>query len=131
MGREEKMPLTRHVPAVGCCLCYIFAVSWIAFVFKVPHFEDPYWNGLCAHLESTVVIWLFSVYFSNSSLYDPAWCILPIALQIGWMMTSPIEPSTRALYSFALTCLWYLRYHCWFPWSGWTKVRLKSSIFIS
>ena len=97
MGREEKMASTQFVPASVCRATYGVAVGWVAFIFLVPHHEDPYFNGMIAHLEATVVICMFSFSHGNTSLYDPAWCVLPIAVAAGWMCTAPTYPSLRSL----------------------------------
>jgi steroid 5-alpha reductase family enzyme len=77
------------------------------------------------------VIWCFSFYFGNSSLYDPAWVFLPIGIALGWMgcFTSISEddqltdnpPSERGVFAMALLILWCLRYNISWPWNGWTK----------
>jgi len=86
---------------------------------------------MMAHCEATVVIFCFSFVFGNTSLYDPAWCVLPIVLSVGWMLQqhylddenneSGIGASARAVYTLFLLVIWYARYHNQFPWDGWTK----------
>ena len=90
MGREEKMEgTTKYVSPAICWLTYICAFATIAYLFKYPIYEnDAYWNGLAAHIISTLVIYVFSYTFGNSSLYDPAWAFLPCGLALGWVLTS-------------------------------------------
>mgnify|MGYP003315635790 CR=1 FL=1 len=55
-------------------------------------------------LGATLVIYGFSYASSNTSLYDPAWCLLPLATVVGWMATSPglaACASPRAWYALA------------------------------
>lgn len=66
------------------------------------------------------MIYAFSFAFSNTSIYDPAWCLLPIFVAIGWMVTAEASPSTRGCYALALLLLWFARYAAWWPWDGWT-----------
>ena len=90
MGREEKMASTRPVSATTCCLAYLAPCTSIAVVFS-PYgrlHADPYYNGMCAHVVATLVIYAFSFVCSNTSVYDPAWCVFPIALGAGWMANS-------------------------------------------
>ena len=87
MGREEIQDRTRKVSCLVCWLTYIFAFIAIAVVFTFPIVKSDYWNGFLAHIISTVVIFAFSLIFGNSSLYDPAWYLLPVGLAAGWMAT--------------------------------------------
>lgn len=140
MGRETTMHCTQPVGPLVCWLTYIASVAWIGYRFARPggfpdwglptaaDGETPsswWWVGFTAHCESTFVIWIFSLVSSNTSLYDPAWCILPIALGVAWMAAAAAAaagdqaPSWRGAYSLALLCVWYLRYQLWFPWDGW------------
>lgn len=126
MGREETMESTRFVPASVCWLCYIAASCWLLSVMLVtPRLEDHYWNSMIAHCESTVVLFAFSFFFGNTSLYDPAWCILPIVLSVGWVLQNynegDYEVTVRGMYALAVLLLWYARYQIQFPWDGWIK----------
>ena len=121
------MASTRPVTARICWLTYIAALAFIAYVFKTDPLglDDPYWTGFLATMGATVVVYSFSLACSNTSLYDPAWCIFPIALATGWMVTSAGPgrggASTRACYAHALLVLWFARYHYHFPWDGWDE----------
>ena len=118
------MASTRFVPASICWATYVAALATIAAVFIWPQVSDPYWNGFLAMVESTVVIFFFSFSCSNTSLYDPAWCVLPIGTAISWMLTSDglaATTSPRAWYCISLLVLWYVRYNIFFPWDGWVR----------
>jgi len=79
--------------------------------------------GLEAIIETTLVIYAFSLYYSNTSMYDPAWTFLPLFIAVGWIVTSdtPLTLSPRGLYTFVLLFLWCVRYVVMHPWDGWTK----------
>jgi len=120
MGREERMSSTRAVSATVCRLTYIMAFATIALVFQYPISIEPLWNGFYAHVLSTVVIFLFSFSFGNSSLYDPAWVFLPLGLALGWILTSNNnEPAPRGLLLLGLLVIWAIRYNVENFWSGW------------
>ena len=122
MGREEVMESTRYVSDSVCWLCYAATLATIVFMFleeeRLPY-NDKYWNGFLIHSASTVTIFCFSFVYSNTSLYDPAWCILPIAMGAGWMLTGEGSPSTRGLIAWALLWIWFARYNISWPWDGW------------
>ena len=109
MGREVVLASTRPVSASICWCTYLaaLAVAAAAFVAR-PEGADAWQTGLVAIVASTVTIFCFSLACSNTSLYDPAWCILPIATAIGWISMSGGTPSARAVYALALP--WCSRY---------------------
>merc|ERR1712216_981009 len=106
MGREEKMESTQRVGPFVCWLTWICCMASIWAVYKWPLDERPWWNGFASHMVSTVVIFAFSYTFGNSSLYDPAWYLLPVGVAAGWAFTPESGPSVKGLISFALLCLW-------------------------
>eukprot|EP00943_MAST-04B_sp_MAST-4B-sp1_P005969 g5969.t1 len=125
MGREEIMASTKFVPATICWLAYLCAFSGMAYVFLNEPFHNqsdessPFMTGLYAHLVSTCIIYIFSFAFSNTSIYDPAWCYFPIGMCIGWMNYANFNVTVRAMSAFILIILWCVRYAVQFPWTGW------------
>jgi len=120
MGREEVLASTSHVPAYGCWFAYISAALAVTICFAKPAFSDPWYEGLFAICLATFVIWLFSFYYSNSSIYDPAWCILPILISFGWISIAYTLPSARGVYCIVLLLIWFMRYTIGWPWDGWS-----------
>lgn len=118
------MSSTRFVPAWACWSAYATALFAIYLTFRLnPLGDDEHLgNGLLAHTLATCVIWLWSFSFSNTSIYDPAWCWFPIALGIGWIAGSKDSGgiSTRGTVALCLLFAWCLRYSWQFPWAGWT-----------
>ena len=56
------------------------------------------------------LVFIFSLAFKNTSLYDPAWCAFPFFLALGWcltVLTSGGALSARALYSLLLIAAWW------------------------
>lgn len=125
MGREEIMDSTKYVPAYICWLAYITSFSGMAYVFLYKPFhtnngkDDPLMTGLYAHLVATCIIYVFSFIYSNTSIYDPAWCYFPIGLVLGWMNYANFNVNIRAMAALILITLWCVRYAVQFPWTGW------------
>ena len=114
------MTSTKFVPAKICWLAYICACTSVYVTFHYPLVADQFWNGFAAHMVSTVVIWIFSCTYSNTSIYDPFWCYMPLAISIGWMATNAASSvSTRSCVAFVLLLVWCVRYARQFPWTGW------------
>ena len=118
MGREVVGKRTRRVSAPICCLTYVAAYATIALIFVIKPFESQYLNGFSAHVASTIVIFLFSILFGNSSLYDPAWAWLAIPMAVGWLLTGD-GLDVRGIVACILVILWALRFMCQWPWEGW------------
>jgi steroid 5-alpha reductase family enzyme len=121
MGREYKLATTGKVPASICWMTQICAMATIAFVFYQPLSEDPYKNGLYAVICATTTVYCFSFTYSNTSLYDPDWNLFPTALGIGWVLTTPEEPSLRGLVALSLLFFWSARFTFHNVWRGYTE----------
>jgi len=62
---------------VSIILMYILA-AWVGlFVFSLKSEGNDILYLFYADCAATIIIWLFSVFFSNSSIYDPYWSVAP------------------------------------------------------
>ena len=118
MGREEIGQATGTVPTFICWFTYFASFASIAIVFLYPQHESTYWNGLISDILSTVVIFFFSCYYKNSSIYDPAWYKQPLFVCGFWFATSGNGVSIRGILAFGLVLLWCCRFIFQFPWPG-------------
>lgn len=118
---------------VWISIAYVVALFCAAISLKLWNFS-PVLNALAADIVATVVIFLFSAGFKNSSFYDAYWSIAPAFLLLFWVAISPIEihwlrlvlVSAAVMYwSTRLTLNW--AYH----WQGmshedWRYIKLKN-----
>ncbi|MCK4972506.1 MAG: DUF1295 domain-containing protein [Candidatus Heimdallarchaeota archaeon] len=60
---------------------------------------------------ATVIIFIISVFFKNTSLYDPYWSLIPIFLILYWLITADNFPSItfRQIVILALVSIWGVR----------------------
>ena len=75
-----------------CLLIYIF-VFWISYNL-LPTSINSIWIKITIwHLYATCFIYLFSVLFNNSSLYDPFWSVapIPIVLYLSFNFSNSVE----------------------------------------
>jgi steroid 5-alpha reductase family enzyme len=80
-------------------------MSFIAFLSQYT-----IWNLLLPNLAATLVIFLFSVIFRNSSFYDPYWSVVPVWIAAGWFLWgNQTFDATRAYLLMALIVLYALR----------------------
>ena len=89
-----KNELTRNQSVVHMTMAYVFTffVGW--FGMNAVGTGVLWLDCLAFHLFTTLGIFLCSLLYNNSSLYDPFWSILPIWLVLyGASQTGSIDPS--------------------------------------
>jgi steroid 5-alpha reductase family enzyme len=71
----------------------------------------PLFVAFVADLVATVVVFVFSMVFDNSSMYDPYWSVTPPLIALYWLKTGefPETLTPPKLLVLALTLLWALR----------------------
>ena len=80
------------------------AVGVIAHLF-LPF---PFWlNLLIADVIATIYVFLFSLIFSNASMYDPYWSVQPIVILIGYACVS--EPAAANVLPLLAVIFWGIR----------------------
>lgn len=94
----------------------IFLIYLLAFIISasvVIYFPpgNPLKNALLADLIGTIVVFIFSVIYRNSSVYDPYWSVVPIFIAIYWLINSGnfLESDYFALILVALIIVWGIR----------------------
>jgi steroid 5-alpha reductase family enzyme len=87
-----------------CALAYAIAIGAGAIVFGTV--EDDLLGAALGDFAATVVIFVFSVVLSNSSMYDPYWSVAPPVLLVAWLSD---EISTRTWIAGGLVVVWGLR----------------------
>jgi steroid 5-alpha reductase family enzyme len=68
----------------------------------------PLWLAFGADLVATAVVWMFSVRWNNTSVYDPYWSVAPPLLALFWL-ASAAGAELRSLMVFALIMVWSVR----------------------
>lgn len=123
----SSSPPERPVSAARCYAAYAAAlVAGVASWWLISDrglLDDPFWVGLAVTCASTLVIWVFSIASDNSSIYDPYWVIAPPLLALALKATGAGglvgEWSGRQVAVVACLSVWAIRYHVFYPWSGW------------
>ncbi|MBR9922073.1 MAG: DUF1295 domain-containing protein [Bacteroidetes bacterium] len=71
----------------------------------------PIWIAALADGIGTVVIFIFSYWRKNSSLYDPYWSVIPIMIAAYFLFLGQDVPANglRAMLTFSMVCLWGIR----------------------
>ena len=92
-------------------IAYIVAIAVAIFVGYLCKDMDTLWQVLWADLAGTLVIFVFSQIFHNSSFYDPYWSVAPIIIVSFYLFYPLLETADpiRGWLVFALVQFWSWR----------------------
>lgn len=74
-----------------------------------------------ADIAATIVVFIFSIIFNNSSIYDPYWSLAPVPIALYWtFLPSPNAVIIRQIAALLLLTVWAIRltYNCLDRWPG-------------
>ena len=122
---RSKSAAAKRVSAAYCWCAYITALAVItaaALALEPPSSlrRRPLLRGLGFDVAATLIIYAFSLFADNSSVYDPYWCVLPLWLLAYWRHEASSD-SARALIVMNLVWAWAIRFFIGYPWEGWTR----------
>jgi steroid 5-alpha reductase family enzyme len=114
-----------------CSLAYLLALAAaVAVGAMLPAGSDPMWIALVADVVATLVVFGFSVWLDNSSMYDPYWSVAPLPLGLYFAVQGGL--SARAVLVLAGVAVWGARltYNFLRGWRGlehedWRYVRIR------
>ncbi len=115
--RKLNKPLSLFMVLLIYALAFMVSF-WAVIELKIP---SPLWQMAYANLIATVVIWFFSKFMDNSSLYDPYWSIAPIFMAFYWLLPNFFIQSVSVyqwivfgfivVWGLRLTLNWMLRWN--------------------
>jgi len=88
---------------------YLLAFLVVYLLFPELTFSETMVNVFIADVLATVVVFLFSIIFNNSSVYDPYWSVAPPFIVVYLMTLFPEGNSVRQWIILALVLFWSLR----------------------
>ena len=69
-----------------CLITYVVALAGCWFFLKQQQYFDSFlWKAFAADIVATVIVYVFSMVFKNSSLYDAYWSVAPPVIALYWM----------------------------------------------
>ena len=68
----------RRVSAAYCWCAYITALAAITAAALALEPPPSLLRGLVYDVAATLIVYAFSLFADNSSVYDPYWCVLPL-----------------------------------------------------
>jgi steroid 5-alpha reductase family enzyme len=101
---------------------YFLAFLIVYFLFPVLTFPKNMINVFIADVVATIVVFVFSILFSNSSVYDPYWSVAPPIIVIYLMNQFPDGNNLRQMIVLILVLFWSIRLTLnWLR--GWTGLK--------
>lgn len=130
------MPLSpKHRPGwIWVLLAYLVAGMVAVWVAQTsPAYWHPLWVVLAADVAATIAVFVFSLVFRNSSIYDAYWSVAPMAIAGYFIAKGQADTClVRQLLVFAVVSVWggRLTFNWWRQWTGmahedWRYVQLQ------
>ncbi len=87
----DKIKQNRAISFVIIAVVYAIAIVGGIFIYKALINHLDLWLALLiADICATVITYIFSVIFSNASVYDPYWSVQPIVILTAFAVTRPM-----------------------------------------
>lgn len=104
LNRTSKITSSVIIVAI-----YLLAFCAAYFLFPRLTFQQTMVNVLIADVIATIIVFIFSIIFNNSSVYDPYWSVAPPVIVIYLMTLFPEGNSIRQWIILALVLFWSIR----------------------
>jgi steroid 5-alpha reductase family enzyme len=94
-----------------CLLSYVLALLAAILVGRALNTLHPILIAFWADIAATLVIYVFSRLFHNSSFYDPYWSVAPLAIVVYWALMAMPDTGIgiRQMIIIILVLVWGLR----------------------
>ncbi|MFO8130121.1 MAG: DUF1295 domain-containing protein [Bacteroidales bacterium] len=90
-------------------IAYLTALIFVFLFYPLVRSLHPILAAAILDALATVVVFIFSMAFNNSSVYDPYWSVAPIPILLFWKFSQPAAENPVAWIILALVLLWGTR----------------------
>ncbi len=90
-------------------IVYSFAILAGKYTIDFLNLENPYLEMLAADIVATLVVFISSFIFKNSSMYDPYWSVIPVPIAFYWISIAPQGNDLRQFLVITVIAFWSLR----------------------
>lgn len=89
----------------------VYLIASVAGVYVFLYFEGLGFlqRILIADVAATVAVWIFSIVFKNSSVYDPYWSVAPIVILFGYSFYTGAAINRQTVLLLFVVLLWGVR----------------------
>ena len=106
---------------LACALVYALALAIALGVGYLLRGKHPILIAGGADIAATIVVFIFSIIFNNSSIYDPYWSLAPVPIALYWAFHAYSDAVIiRQVAVLLLLAVWAARltYNCLDRWQG-------------
>lgn len=100
---------SRSISIAIIFLIYLIAFLAVYFIYPLLPFENTMIKVLSVDVLATVIVFIFSILFKNSSVYDPYWSVIPPFIVVYVMNLYPGGNDIRQIIILLLVLFWSLR----------------------
>ena len=100
---------TKIYSSATIAIIYLFTFLIVYYLISVLSFSQTMINILITDIAATAIIFVFSIIYNNSSIYDPYWSIVPPFIAIYLMKLYPLGDQLRQVTILALVLFWSIR----------------------
>ena len=87
----QKIKESRLWSYVVIAIVYVLAIALQLVLFNVINIENIYLKIFIVDLIATIFVFIFSLIFGNSSIYDPYWSVEPLVIVVLLMSQNKIN----------------------------------------
>jgi steroid 5-alpha reductase family enzyme len=111
VGNKELRSRQKRAGWVICLIAYAMAGIMVWLVYDAVSIFHPILVVLVLDVIATLTIFLFSVAFNNSSIYDPYWSLIPPIIIAFWLFDrfSPADLTILHWIILSLVSVWSVR----------------------
>lgn len=101
--------LSRGFSLLIVLIAYVIAIVVGILVAQTNSYQNQLIDVAIADVVATIIIFLFSYFLKNSSMYDPYWSLMPIPIAYYWLISNLEGEVTRQWIILLLVTFWGLR----------------------
>jgi steroid 5-alpha reductase family enzyme len=111
LKKQASNQSRRRTGRIICLLAYIMAGLMVWMVYDAVSIFHPILVVLVLDVLATLTVFLFSVAFNNSSMYDPYWSVVPPVIVFFWLVKQmpPAEFMLLHWIILSLVLIWSVR----------------------
>ncbi len=112
MSKDKTYKDNKLISLILCLISYTLAIgAAIGIGIALHPLLHPILTAFIVDVIATVIIFSISVFFKNTSLYDPYWSFIPIPIILYWLITADNYPTItiRQIVIIAIVAIWGIR----------------------
>jgi steroid 5-alpha reductase family enzyme len=101
--------MSRLISLLIVLVIYFIALALVWYSFSMLPVENIFLKVLSADVIATILVFIFSFIFKNSSIYDPYWSVVPPVIAIFLIRANPSGYALRQFLVLGVILFWSIR----------------------